>query len=174
MQIIEEIRNSKRKPKELVAYLADRVKRDKSLFDQLLEGLEHPKIPLRGLCAEVMAEVTKEKPELFPAQGCDAVIRHLADKAPRVKWETAQLVGNVAAVWPEKAGAAVPALLLNADDEGTVVRWSAAYALTRIAGHNAKLRRGLIQKMEAILKKESNNGVKNVYLKGLKKIARQD
>jgi len=170
MNIIAEIQSPEKKSKERTLKLVAAVRRDPALFQALLGGLELPKAPERGMCAEIMAAVTKEKPEIFPAEGIDEVIRHLGDKAPGVKRETAQIIGNLAAVFPDKAGLAVPALLLNADDEGTVIRWSAAYGLTRIAEANVKLRPGLVKKIESIVKSETNNGVKNIYLKSMKKL----
>jgi len=62
---------------------------------------------------------------------------------------------------------------LNTKDKGTVVRWSAALALGEIAKYNLNIRASLILKIGVILKREKNNGVKNVYLKALKAINKQ-
>lgn len=77
-------------------------------------------------------------------------------------------IGNLAQKFPEKAVQAVPKLLDNTKDKGTVVRWSAAFALTEIAKYNSKKQKELIAKLQNIIKTEQNNGVKNVYLKTLK------
>lgn len=63
-------------------------------------------------------------------------------------------------------------LLINTKDTGTVVRWSAAFALGEIIRYNVKIRKTLIGKIEIILEKEQNSGVKNVYLKALKVICK--
>jgi hypothetical protein len=46
----------------------------------------------------------------------------------------------------------------------------AAYGLSEIAKHNTKAQKELILRIKEIVKKEKNNGVKNVYLKALKVI----
>jgi hypothetical protein len=59
-------------------------------------------------------------------------------------------------------------LLLNTKDESTVVRWCAAFALSEIAKYNTKKQKELFSIFSEIVKKEKNNGVKNVYVKTLK------
>jgi len=168
--LLDEILGWGKKPKELVLRLAGRVKRNAKLIAQLAEGLEHDRPAIRGTCAEALSEITRERPDLLPARHLDALIRHLQDENPRVKWETAQVIGNVAARHPEKVGRAVSGLLRNSSDAGTVVRWSSAYALTRIAEQRPQDRKALAAKMEGVLRREKNSGVRNVYLKALKKI----
>jgi len=63
-------------------------------------------------------------------------------------------------------------LLKNTKDKGTVVRWSVAFALGEIAKNNPKAAKILLPKMNELVKKEQNNGVKNVYLKALKVIGK--
>jgi hypothetical protein len=50
------------------------------------------------------------------------------------------------------------------------VRWSAAFALAEIAKSSLKTQKELIPKFSEILKKEANNGVKNIYVKTLKEL----
>jgi len=169
LNIVEEIRSTEKKSKERILTLAAEVIQHKALMEELLRGLALPEVPVRSMCAEIMAVVTQRNPELFPAHGVDELIRSLGDKAPAVKREIAQVIGNIAAVFPNQTGLAVPALLRFTDDAGTVIRWSAAYGLTRIVLANSRLRSGLLRKIRSILENETNNGVKNVYLKGLKK-----
>jgi len=65
---------------------------------------------------------------------------------------------------------AIPMLFENTKDSGTVVRWSAAFALTEIAQTDSAQVKKLASEFERIIKTEENNGVKNVYLKALKKL----
>jgi len=167
MKIIEEIRNWKGKPKELVAFLAKSVKDDKKLFAQLIECLKTGSVVDKGICGEVMKYVTRDNPE-FALPYINTIIEYINDEAPKVKWGTAEVMGNVAQRFPEKVSKAVPKLLINTKDSGTVTRWCAAYALTEIAKTNLKLQKELIPKFTEILKREKNNGVRNVYLKALK------
>ncbi len=60
----------------------------------------------------------------------DFVIRHLEDEQPRVKWESARIIGNLSGKFSDRTQKAIPNLLKSTDDKGTVVRWSAAFALS--------------------------------------------
>lgn len=83
-------------------------------------------------------------------------------------------MANVAQKSPDEAAQAIPKLLTNTKDKGTVVRWSAAYALTEIAKNHPASAKKLIPQFEMIVKKEENNGVKNVYLRALKVIGEKN
>ena len=167
MKLIEEIRNWKGKPKELVAFLTNKIKKDKKLFSQLIEVLKTGSDVEKGTCADVMKHVSKDKPEIVAAY-VDDLIEYINYKVPRVKWGIPESIGNISQKFPKEVEKAIPKLLINSKDESTVVRWCAAFALSEIAKNNPKARKGLVPKIEEIVKKEKNNGVKNVYLKALK------
>jgi len=73
-------------------------------------------------------------------------------------------------LFPERASKAIPALIKNTEDEGTVVRWSAAKGLTEIAKYNLESQKKLLGLFAKIIEIEENNGVKNIYVKALKAI----
>jgi hypothetical protein len=171
MSAVEEILKSDRKPKEKALLLAEVIKKDKASIRGLIECFERGTAIEKGTCMEAITLATESEPEL--AASClDFVIEHIDDDAPRVKWEAARAIGNIAGAFPNKVATAVPKLLLNTKDEGTVARWSAAYALAEVAKNNPGMRKELCTKFEAILKREKNNGVRNVYLKAMKKMAK--
>jgi hypothetical protein len=172
MKILEEIREWKGKPKELVAFLVKNVKEDKTLFAQLVDCLKTGSEVEKGTCADVIKNVTKDKPEIA-APYVDEMIEYINYKAPRVKWGVPESIGNIAQKFPDKVENAVPNLLINTTDDSTVVRWCAAYALSEIVKSNSKIRGTLVPKIEKIVKNETNNGVKNVYLKALKVIEKK-
>ncbi|MEW5759699.1 MAG: HEAT repeat domain-containing protein [Candidatus Thermoplasmatota archaeon] len=167
MWAIEEIINSKEKPKKKVAILAERIKRDKKLVAQLVEFFKSGSDSERGTCMEAIEYVTKEAPE-FGETCLDFVIEHISDKAPRVKWEACRVIGNVAHKFPDKVKEVIPKLLENTKDKGTVIRWGAAFALTEIAKSNSELQKQLIPEFHKILKREASTGVKKIYLRCLK------
>ena len=169
MSIIAEIRAWKGKPKELVTFLEQRVTDDSALFAQLVDCLKNGSDVEKGTCADVMKHVTKENPEIAIPY-IDELITYIDYKAPRVKWGVPESIGNTAQKFPEKVEGAIPKLLENTNDTSTVVRWCAAFALGEIVKNNPKIRRELVPKIEAIVKNEKNNGVKNVYLKALQTI----
>lgn len=169
MNLLDEIRNSKKKPKELVADLVEVVKKDKKLLEQIPECLKIGNDVERGNCLWMLTDISKEQPEWLEPY-IEMVVDYINDKAPRVKWEADETLANLAEKYPDKVGKAVDKLLINTKDKGTVVRWSAALALGEIAKYNLKLRPSLLKQIDNILKKEVNNGVKNVYLRALKEI----
>jgi HEAT repeat protein len=173
MDVLKIIRNWDKKPKELVLYLASKVKKDKSLLADVLKGLEQGSKVEKGVCVEVMEHVTKDKPE-YGAAYILQVCSYLNFDAPRVRWEASRFVGNLAGKYPDKVEDCIDGLLENTKDKGTVVRWSTAFALGEIAKHNKSVQDRLVKKIKSILQKEDNNGVKNVYLKALKEIEKKE
>ncbi|MCL0058958.1 HEAT repeat domain-containing protein [Dehalococcoidia bacterium] len=169
MTTIEEILKSKKKPKEIVELLAEALKRDKKLIAELIQCFENGTTAEKGNCMEAIEYVTKENPEF--AENClEFVIAHINCKAPRVKWEACRIIGNVAQKFPSKIQKAIPKLLENTKDKGTVVRWSAAFALTEIAKSNSEMQKELVPEFKKILERETNKGVRNIYLKYLKDV----
>jgi hypothetical protein len=74
----------------------------------------------------------------------DDLIDFINYKAPRVKWGIQESIRNISKKYQEEAAKAVHILLMNKNDEGTVVRWCAAYALTEIAKSNSGKRVELV------------------------------
>ena len=111
-----------------------------------------------------------EKPEIAEPY-IDGIIKYINYKARRVKWGVPESIGNIAKANHQKVEKAIPYLLKNTNenkDNSTVIRWCSAYALSEIA--KASRNKELISQIDSIAKKETNNGVKNVYLKALKDI----
>lgn len=167
MSKIEEILKSKLKPKEKISALAEEIKKDKKFIGKLIAYFDSTQAGEQGHLIEAMEYASQDKPEII-APEIDFVIKHLGDEAPRIKWEAARIIANLAGKFSDKAEKAIPGLLKNTNDKGTVVRWSVAFALAEIAKNNQKAAKTLIPKMKELTKKETNNGVKNVYLKALK------
>jgi hypothetical protein len=170
MDTIKEILNSNKKPKEKVSVSADKIKTDNILFKELMEILETGTDVEKGTCADIMKHVTSDKPEIAEPYIND-IIKYINYKAPRVKWGVPESIGNIAKKYPKKVEKAIPYLLINTaenKDNSTVIRWCSAYALSEIA--KASNNKELIRQIGGMVKKEKNNGVKNVYLKALKAI----
>jgi len=166
---IEEVLKSKKKPKEIVELLAEKLKSDEKLITELIQRFEDGTTAEKGNCMEAIEYVTKENPEF--AENClEFVIEYINDKAPRVKWEACRIIGNIAKKFPDKVKEAIPKLLENTKDKGTVVRWSAAFALTEIAKSGLEMRKELVPEFKKILERENNKGVRNIYLKYLKDV----
>lgn len=171
IKLIDEMRNWKNKPKELVAYLTESIEEDGKLYSQLVQILKSGSDVEKGTAADVMKHVSKGNPEIVVPY-IEDMIGYINYKAPRVKWGVPEAIGNIAQKYPTKVEKAVPYLLLNTEEKSTVVRWCAAYALTEIIKSNPKIRKELVPKIEETLENEKNNGVRNIYLKALKTISK--
>jgi len=167
MKIIEDILKSKIKPKEKQLKLVETVCNGKINDKEFIEFFKSASDVDKGTCADVMKHVSEQKPEIL-APYIDVLVEYINYKTPRVKWGVPESLGNMAKKYPDKVEKAIPKLLLNTKDESTVVRWCAGYALSEIAKYNTKKQKELLSIFSEIVKKEKNNGVKNIYLKTLK------
>jgi HEAT repeat protein len=80
------------------------------------------------------------------------------------------VIGNIAPLYPGKLKEAISNLLINTEHPGTVVRWSAAFALGEIVKMNTTLNKDLVPAIESICKREEKNSIRKIYLAALKKI----
>jgi HEAT repeat protein len=138
--------------------------------DELLAFAEKANDSIKATCIEAIEFATKQNPELADESVFAFATNALADQAPRVKWESAKVIGNIARNFPEKLPTAITSLLVNAEHEGTVVRWAAAYALGEIlklkTTHNIDLK----PIIETICHKETDTAIKKKYLDALNKV----
>lgn len=172
IEIIEEIVLSKMKPKEKVLHLADTLKNGNYLND-LLSYYKQAKDPAKGTCLSALTELTKENPE-FVKDCLDFIIEQISYKAPRVKWEASEIIAYASRLYPEKVVKAIPRLMENSIEDGTVIRWSAAFALTEIAKNNPATQKELIPYIEEMIETEKENGVRNVYVKAMKSLKKRE
>ena len=124
----------------------------------------------KGTCIEAIEFATKAKPALASLDCLKFATECLLDKAPRVKWESARIIGNIAPLYPGKLDRAVANLLSNTESPGTVVRWSAAFALGEIIKLRTKHNRDLVPAVETIIRREEDNAIKKIYQAALKTV----
>lgn len=94
----------------------------------------------------------------------------LEAKAPRLKWESAKVIGNCCNQFINEIYKALPGLIRNSEHSGTVVRWSAAYAIQQIIYLKSSWNNELIPFAESKVLSEENNGVRKKYQEALKLI----
>ncbi|MES2555308.1 MAG: hypothetical protein V4604_04105 [Bacteroidota bacterium] len=140
--------------------------------DDLIEFTSDLKDPDKATCIEALEYATKQQPALMTPVAFGFVTTTLTAKAPRVKWESAKVIGNTAALFPDKLDEAIVNLLNNSEHQGTVVRWSAAYALGEIVKLKTSHNSLLIPAIEAICNREEKNSIRKIYLDALKKAAK--
>lgn len=175
MSKIEEILQSKIKPKEKQIKLVEAVVSGKVSAKEFMAFFESAKDADKGTCADAMKRVSAQKPALL-APYIDTLLKYVNYELPRVKWGVPEAIGNMAKNYPDKAAKAIPNLLKNTTDDKintTVIKWCAAFALAEIAKNNAKTRKQLLPIFAKIIKNEKNNGIKNVYVKTLKAIEKE-
>ena len=137
---------------------------------ELLAFTENQKGANKGNCIEVIEYATKQNPSLTDVTVLDFVVKTLKDKEPRVKWESAKVIGNIAKLYPENLSTAIANLLKNTKSEGTVVRWATALALGEILKLKTEYNEKLLPKIEKLAENEIENGVKKKYLGAIKKV----
>lgn len=168
MNIGELIKDKTIKPKEktetISLWLLDGTLNVKDLIEFALKG----KDPVKATCIEAIEFATKQKPAIADESVFTFVTNTLTAKAPRVKWESAKVVGNIAHLFPSKLDEAISNLLENSEHDGTVVRWSAAYALGEILKLKTKHNVELLPAIEAICEREEKNSIKKIYLAAIK------
>ena len=157
------------KPKDKTETIANWISEGSLPVDELLAFAEKQKDPAKATCIEAMEYATGQKPTLADETCLAFVTAALTEKAPRIKWESAKVIGNIAHLFPDKLDTSVANLLVNTEHEGTVVRWSAAFALGEILKLKTKLNTGLLPEVEKICEKEEKNSIKKIYLAAIKK-----
>ncbi|TDE14795.1 hypothetical protein [Dyadobacter psychrotolerans] len=135
---------------------------------ELLAYAEKQKATDKATCIEAVEYATKKRPEIADESLMDYVIKTLKDEEPRIKWESAKVIGNIAKLFPAQLDRAINNLLPNAENTGTVVRWATAYALAEILKLKTENNKKLLPKMEALSEKEEDNGVRRKYIDALK------
>jgi HEAT repeat protein len=124
----------------------------------------------KATCIEALEFATMQTPTIADEKCLEFVASSLRDKEPRVKWESAKVIGNVAQLFPTKLDTAINNLLVNSEDEGTVVRWAAAYAIGEILKLKTPINATLLPAVEVIINREEKDSIKKIYHKALKAI----
>lgn len=138
-------------------------------IDELLAFAEKQKDPAKATCIEAIEYATKQNPKIADETVLIFVSKTLEAKAPRIKWESAKVIGNIAGLFPTKLDKAIENLLVNTKHDGTVVRWSAAFALGEILKLKTKHHKDLLLAIETICENEEKNSIKKIHLDAIKK-----
>ncbi len=162
----------------------DKTLKAKGIVSTIGEGLINGELPLevvmayaekqkatdKATCIEAIEYATKKIPTIANESLLDYVTQALTDDAPRVKWESAKVIGNIAKLFATQLDKTIENLLLNAKHPGTVVRWAIAYALSEILKLKREHNKILLPKLGILCETEEDNGVKKKYLDAIKKV----
>jgi hypothetical protein len=168
---IEEIFKDKTiKTKVKVSTIGEWLANNELTLEELLVFAEKQKATNKATCIEAIEYATKKVPSIANENLLAFVTTALKDDEPRVKWESAKVIGNIAKIFPTQLDKAISNLLTNADKTGTVVRWATAYALAEILKLKSDNNKKLLPIIETLCENEENNGVKKKYIDALKKV----
>ena len=157
------------KPKEKVDKITQLVLEEPSKTKELMQNFVEGSDVEKGTYATVLKHVSEKNPEIIEPY-IEDLFEYINHKSNRVKWGIPETIGNLAEDYPTKVENAIPLLLINTKNKSTVVRWCAAYALSRIMIHNLGKRDALLEQINQIVSEEKNNGVKNVYLNAIQRL----
>lgn len=158
------------KAKSKVATIGTWLVNNELPLEELLAYAEKQKATNKATCIEAVEYATKKLPTIADNNLLDYVTNALKDEEPRVKWESAKVIGNIAKLFPNQLDKAISKLLPNAENTGTVVRWATTYALAEILKLKTENNKTLLPILAALCEKEEDNGVKKKYLNALKKV----
>lgn len=71
-------------------------------INELMKIAQSSKDPKKSICIEAIEFATKSKPEIASLDCLEFISKSLTEKAPRVKWESAKVIGNIAHLYPDK------------------------------------------------------------------------
>ena len=154
MDVIEILSNKALKPKQRIEILCQNIIDKKISIKDLLNYAKTAKDSEKGTCVEALEFASAKNPKIINKNCFEFVVEHLSDKAPRVKWECAKIIGNTAYLYKSDLNNAIKNLLQNTTYDGTVVRWSAAFALVEIIKLETDHNKELLPKINEICKKE--------------------
>jgi len=170
MEIEEIFQDKSIKLKGKVAILGARLLNGDLSLQLLLEYADQQKAVERATCLEAIEYATKKNPAIGNSTLLEYLTKVLGGSEPRIKWESAKIIGNIVRLFPDQLDNTVASLLKNTRNSGTVVRWATAYALTEIIELKTDQNDFLISEVELLCELEEDNGVKKKYMDILKKI----
>lgn len=158
------------KAKGKVAMIGEWLLNDELPLEELIAYAEKQKAADKATCIEAVEYATKKTPAIADENLLAYVTQALKSEEPRVKWESAKVIGNIAKHFPDQLTKAITNLLSNAENPGTVVRWATAYALAEILKLKTDYNKKLLPKIEQLAENEEDTGVQKKYTDALKKI----
>ena len=162
---VEELLSDKtKKAKEKVETISKWLLDGLLLTNELIVLAEGSKDREKGTCIEAIEFATRQNATIADENILAFVTKTLTETAPRVKWESAKVVGNIAKLFPTKLAKPITHLLTNAKDKSTVVRWASAFALGEILKLKTKHNKDLLPTIETICDSEQDNAIKKKYI----------
>ena len=122
-----------------------------------------------GIVLEAMEAISRVQPEAADIEWLNYVGGYITAESNTLKREASRVVGNISHLFPDKIDGLIQDLIENTKNDGTVIRWGSAYALGQIIRIPKFANSNLFDVLTDLAEQETENGVKNQYLNGLKK-----
>lgn len=146
---------------------------EKNITIQQIEGLLNETDEKKSaIILEAIESITNSDAQIADIEWLHLAIKYILSESNSVKREASRIVGNISHKFPNDLDNAIEKLLINSNDQGTVVRWSSAYALSRIILIPQYANSELFDKLTEMCNCENESGVKNQYEKALKKASK--
>ena len=168
MDFTKLLNDKSKKPKEKTEELSKWIIDNRDKMNLIIDFAKISKDPIKATCIESIEFASKIEPEIASLDCLEFVTLTLTDKAPRIKWESAKVIANIAMLFPNNLKTAIDNLLLNSKHSGTVVRWSTAFALAEIIKLELDINSVLVPAIKKISETEEKNSIKKIYLSALK------
>ena len=170
MELDKLFSNKALKNKEKTEMLSHLLIEKPQFIQDVLAFAKLAKDPIKATCIEAIEYATKQGPQIATKDCLDFVTSTLSEKAPRIKWESARVIGNIAHLFPTDLEEAIHHLIQNTENSGTVVRWSAAFALGEIVKLGTNINKDLVPILKSICLNEEKPSIQKIYLTALKKL----
>ena len=170
IDLAELFKNKSIKPKEKIEQISQLLLSGELSPVELIDYAMKAKDPEKASCMEAFEFATRTDKNIISEVIFVFAVDSLSAKAPRLKWESAKVIGNTAAHYSKKLDKAINGLLINTKDAGTVVRWASGYALGEILKLKTKHQEEILERVEEIIESEEKNSIKKIYQAALKKL----
>jgi hypothetical protein len=138
-------------------------------IEGLLKEIDEKKA---AIVFEAIEAVTNADAQIADIEWLNLAAENILSASDSIKREASRIVGNLSHKFPNELEKAIEKLLINSKDQGTVVRWSSAYALSKIIVIPHYANSKLFDTLTGICSHEEESGVKNQYVKALKKASK--
>ena len=168
--LLELLSNKSIKPKAKTVEIAFQINSGLLQPSSVYDLLEKVSPSQKSRLLESIELASKTHPEMVTQVLFNKTVDLLLSSEPAIKRECGRIIANTAHLFPNKLTKATNHLLDNCRHEGTVVRWSAAFALGEILKLKGTGHEELAKAISLLAEMETNTGVKNNYLKAIKVI----
>lgn len=113
MNLNEFFQDKSIKSKEKIEILSNTVLNGEISLRKLLDFASLSKDPVKASCIEALEFSTQVKHDLLDQETFDFITENLSADAPRIKWESAKVIGNTAKNFPENLNDPITKLIEN-------------------------------------------------------------